>query len=263
MTMRWLHQWPTFWAGLLVVGIFAVVSLAGLWLTRPWVRKRCADSNELANYFFAAIGVFYALLVGLIAVSNWEDYSRVGDVVTGEAVAVSDLYRDMEAYPLPLREELRGSLRRYVEVVIQKEWPLQAQGKSPARVLDHVDQLVHRMVTFEPSTPGQQVAQGEILRQLNSVLTLRRQRLQAVDDGLSRLMWLIMLVGAAITIGITYLFCTEKLGIQAVLTVALSILIGLSVFLIFTLDGPLVGDNAIQPDSYQDALSTMSPGSLP
>ncbi len=259
MTMRWLHQWPTFWAGLLVVGIFVAVSLAGLWLTRPWSRKRGGDSNELANYFFAAIGVFYALLVGLIAVSSWEDYSKVEDVVTGEAVAVSDLYRDMEAYPSPLREEMRHLLRQYVQVVIQREWPLQQRGQSPARVIDHVDQLVHRMVTFEPSTPGQQVAQGEILRQLNGVLTLRRQRLQAVDDGLSRLMWLIMLVGAAITIGMTCLFYTDKLEMQALLTVALSILIGLSIFLIFTLDGPLVGDNAIQPDSFRDALTTMRP----
>jgi hypothetical protein len=223
MTMRWLHEWPTFWAGLLVVG------------------------------------VFYALLVGLIAVATWENHSRIEDVVTGEAVAVSDLYRDMEAYPPPLREELRGLVRQYVRVVIEREWPLQLRGKAPTKVVDHVDQPVHRMVTFEPATPGQQIAHGECLRQLNAVLSLRRQRLQAVDDGLSGLMWLIVLLGAAITIGLTFFFCTDKVRIQALLTVSLSALIGLSIFLIFTLDRPLVGDDAVQPESFQDALSTMKP----
>ncbi|MBW8877998.1 MAG: DUF4239 domain-containing protein [Acidobacteria bacterium] len=259
MSMRWLHQWPTFWAGLLVVGIFVAVSLAGFWLTRPWVRKHCSDSNELGNYYFAAVGVFYALLMGLIAVATWENHSRIEDVVTGEAVAVSDLYRDVEAYPSPLREELRGLLRQYVQAVIEKEWPLQLRGESPAKVVGPVDQLVHRMVTFEPATPGQQIAHGESLRQLNSVLSLRRQRLQAVDDGLSRLMWLIVLLGAALTIGLTFFFCTDKLAIQALLTVALSVVIGLSIFLIFALDGPLVGSDAVQPGSFQDALSTMNP----
>jgi hypothetical protein len=256
--MRWLHEWPTFWAGLLVVGAFVALSLAGLWLTRPWVRKRGGESNELANYYFAAVGVFYALLVGLIAVATWENHSRIEDVVTGEAVAATDLYRDMEAYPSPLREELRGLLSSYVQAVIENEWPLQLQGKVPATA-DHMDQLVNRMFAFEPSTSGQQITHGECLRQLNAILSLRRQRFQAVDDGLSRLMWLIVLLGAAITIGMSFLFYTEKIVIHAILTVALSLVIGLSLFLIFALDGPLVGDDAVQPDSFQGALRSMNP----
>jgi hypothetical protein len=144
MTMRWLHEWPTVGAGLLVVGVFVALSLAGLWLTRPWARRRCGDSNELANYYIAAVGVFYALLVGLIAVATWENHSRVEDVVTGEAVAVSDLYRDMEAYPSPLREELRVVLRQYVQAVIEKDWPQQLQGEAPTKDVGHVNQLVHR-----------------------------------------------------------------------------------------------------------------------
>lgn len=257
--MLWLHEWPTFWAGLLVVGALVALSLAGLRLTRPWARKRCGDANELANYYFAAVGVFYALLMGLIAVASWENHSRIEDVVTGEAVTVSDLYRDMEVYPSPVREELRALLRQYVQAVIDKEWPLQLHGDAPTKVADHIDQLVHRMVTVEPATPGQQISHGECLRQLNSLLSLRRQRLQAVDDGLSSLMWLIVLLGAAITIGLTFFFCTDKVGVQALLTVALSLVIGLSIFLIFSLDGPLVGSSAVQPDSFRDALSSMKP----
>jgi hypothetical protein len=257
--MRWLHEWPTFWAGVLVVGAFVALSLAGFWLTRPWVRKRCGDSNELANYYFAAVGVFYALLVGLIAVATWENHSRIEDVVTGEAVAVTDLYRDMEVYSPPLREELRGVLRQYVHAVIEKEWPRQLRGYTSAKVADPLALLVHKMVTFEPPTPGQQIAHGECLRQLNSILTLRRERIQAIDDGLSRLMWLIVLLGAAATIGMSFLFYTDKTVIQVLLTVALSLVIGLSIFLIFALDGPLVGDDAVQPGSFQDALGAMNP----
>ncbi|HEX4964073.1 MAG TPA: DUF4239 domain-containing protein [Thermoanaerobaculia bacterium] len=257
MSMLWLREWPTFWAGLLVVGAFVALSLLGLWLTRPWMRKRAGETNELVNYYVAAIGIFYALLVGLIAVATWENHSKVEDVVSSEAVAASDLYRDMEFYPSPLREELRGVLQQYVRAVIDKEWPLQERGVTPTQIADHVNQLVRKMVTFEPATSGQQLAHAEGLRQVNVVLSLRRQRFQAVDDGLSRLMWLIVLVGAAVTICTTFLFYTEKVLIQALLTVALSVVIGLSVFLTFTLDSPLVGSSAVQPTSFQDALSAM------
>jgi hypothetical protein len=257
--MRWLHEWPTFWAGLLVVGTFVVLSLAGFWLTRPWVRKRGGDSNELANYYFTAVAVFYALLVGLIAVANWENHSRIEDVVTGESIAVTDLYRDVAIFSPPLRDEIREMLRRYLQAVIEKEWPQQLRGHVPTMVAGPLDLFVQKMVTLEPSTPGQQIAHGECLRQLNSILSLRRQRIQAIDDGLSRLMWLIVLLGAAATIGLSFLFYTEKTVIQVLLTVALSFVIGLSIFLIFALDGPLVGSDAVQPDSYREALETMNP----
>ena len=108
--LLWLYEIPTFWLCVLFIAVFLIFSLAGLRLTRPWVRKHGGDGNDLANAYIAAAGVFYALLVGLISVATWENYSDVESNAAEEAAAISDLYRDFEGYPAEMRAALQGTL---------------------------------------------------------------------------------------------------------------------------------------------------------
>jgi hypothetical protein len=255
--LLWLHEIPTFWLGVIIVGGFLILSLAGLWLTRPWARRHCNAYNDLANYYIAAVGVFYALLVGLIAVATWEDYSDIESDVSSETVAIADLYHDVEGYPPELRSELREGLRLYVRHVIDEEWPDQRRGVEPKMHLRAVTDIAHRMATFEPATAGQQILHAECLRQFNAFLSARRLRLEAVDSGLPQVMWTVLLLGAAITIGMTYFLWTDNLKVHTLLTASFAAIIGLGIFLIFVLDEPLEGRVSVDPGSFQEVLTTV------
>lgn len=255
--LLWLYEIPAFWLGVLIVAVFLAVSLGGLWLTRPWARKHCNQYNDLANYYIAAVGVFYALLVGLIAVATWEDYSDVESTVSNEAVTLADLYRDAGGYPPEMRVPLQQALRRYVHHVIEEEWPDQRRGVEPQTHVAIVAELSRRMAAFEPATPGQQVLHAEFLRRFNEFLTFRRLRLQAVDSGLPEVMWTVMLLGAAITIGMTFFLWTDNLRVHSLLTASFAAIIGLVIFLIFALDEPLIGRVSVDPGSFQDVLTSV------
>ena len=43
--------------------------------------------NDVVSFFFAALGVFYGLAMGLIAVATWENYTEIDGVVSTEAAA--------------------------------------------------------------------------------------------------------------------------------------------------------------------------------
>jgi uncharacterized protein DUF4239 len=253
--MLWIYHIPTLWLGVLVIAVFLVLSLAGLLLSRPWTRKHCVDHNELVNYFIAPIGLFYAVLVGLIALATWESYTEVEGYVANEAVAIADLYHDMEGYPPDLRADLRGMLRDYVRFVISEEWPDQRRGIQPEAHTRLLTRLVHRMATFEPATPGRQVIHAECLRETNELLTYRRLRIHAVAGGLPGLMWLVMLLGAAVTIGMTYFFWTENVLVHSLLTASLSVTIALIILLILALDRPLVGQQSVDPEAFEEVLT--------
>jgi len=253
MNVLWLYEIPTFALGLLIVSVFIVLSVAGLWLTRPWVRQHASTYNDLANDYIAFVGVFYALLVGLIAVATWENYTGVEAIVSAEAAAVSDLHYDAAGYPPAVTDELRETLRWYVKGVIAEEWPEQRHGIEPTR---HASgRLSQTILHFEPTTMGQQVVHAECMRQVNEILTYRRLRLQAVDAGLPGLMWLVLLVGAAIAIGMTFFFWAESFRVHVLLTMALSAIIGLVIFVVFSLDRPLVGRMSVGPDNFEEVLS--------
>jgi hypothetical protein len=258
MNFLWLYQIPTVWLGILIVGGFTAASLLGLWLTRPLARRLLPEQNDFANYFFATVAVFYAVLVGLIAVACWGNYTGMDGVVSNEAVSSSDVYRDIESYPPALRDEVRKALRDYVKLVIGSEWPAQKSGSKPS---PRGDLLMHaialRLTTFEPTTLGQQAVHIQTLHDLDDLFSNRRLRLEAIDNHLPGLMWLVVLAGAAVLMFMTYFFRVEDRKLHSLLTVALSIVVGLVIFLILALDRPLIGAVSIDPSSFEDALTTM------
>ena len=263
MNFLWLYQIPTLWLGVLVVGLFAAASAAGLRLTRPLARRLCREQNDFVNYFFATIAVFYAVLVGLIAVAVWGNYTGIEGIVSNEAVNASDVYRDIESYPPAVRDEVRGDLRAYVNAVIQREWPAQRRGATPPRDGDLLlHQAARGLTTFEPATTGQQAVHVQTLHDLDDLFSNRRLRLESVDSHLPGLMWLVVLAGAAVLIFMSYFFCAEKNALQLLLTVGLSVLIGLVIFLILALDRPLIGTVSVDASSFEDALRTMDGGAV-
>lgn len=257
MNFLWLYQIPTLWLGILVVGLFVGVSVAGLALTRPLARRLCREQNDFVNYFFATVAVFYAVLVGLIAVAVWGNYTGIDGIVSNEAVNASDVYRDIESYPPAVRDSVRGDLRAYVLIVIHREWPTQRRAKLPWEGGPHLQRAARVLTTFEPATTGQQVVHIQALRDLDDLFSNRRLRLEAIDSHLPGLMWLVVLVGAAVLIFTSYFFCGEKNVLQLLLTVGLSLLIGLEVFLILALDRPLVGRIGVDASSFEKALPAM------
>jgi hypothetical protein len=258
MNFLWLYQIPTLWLGVLVVGLFAGASAAGLRLTRPLARRLSHEQNDFVNFFFATIAVFYAVLVGLIAVAVWGNYTGIDGIVSNEAVNAADVYRDIENYPPAVRDKVRGDLRAYVHSVIQREWPAQRRGE---RLPPDGDLLLHQaaqgLTTFEPATAGQQAVHVQTLHDLDDLFSNRRLRLEAIDGHLPGLMWLVVLAGAAVLMITTFFFSADSGRLHLLLSIGLSVLIGLVIFLILALDRPLIGSVSVDTSSFEDALRTM------
>ena len=263
MNFLWLYQIPTLWLGVLVTGLFAGASVLGLRLTRPLARRLCHEQNDFANYFFATVAVFYAVLVGLIAVAVWGNYTGIEGIVSNEAVECRG--RLSRHRKLSSRRAGRGA--RGSAGLRQLRDPARVAGPEPrSPAAAGGDLLLHQaargLTTFEPATAGQQAVHAQTLHDLDDLFSNRRLRLEAVDSHLPGLMWLVVLAGAAVMMFMTFFFCTEKDALHRLLTIGLSLLIGLVIFLILALDRPLLGDVSVDASSFQDALATMG-GAVP
>ena len=257
--MSLLSGLPAWLCGVIIVGIFVFLAVVGLplfqWLTRGRLRLTEEMNNDII-FFASAIAVFYSLTVGLIAVGVWTTYGSVDDVVSAEAATIACLYRDAGGYPEPTRGELQAQIRAYTVFVITQAWPAQAQGKSTDDATRRLNTLEHTLVTFEPSTPGQEILHAETLHQMNELTVQRRKRLHAIGGGLPSVMWWVVLIGAALTISVTYLLQIQR-GVQMLLTAFLAMFIGLVVFVIASLDQPLSGPLAIDSGPYQLVLDRL------
>jgi hypothetical protein len=64
-------------------------------------------------------------------------------------------------------------------------------------------------------------------------------------------MWLIIITGAAITIGFAALFPMRDRGRQIAIMSLAAIMFGMMIFLVVAMDRPLRGEFSVQPDAFR------------
>jgi hypothetical protein len=253
----WLYETRPFYAAIVIMIVIETISLVGLFLARRFLIRRFHASegiNDAISGTVQAIGVFYGITVGLIAVAVWNTYSQAGDLVSREAAAIGAIYRDAGGYPSPLREELRSHIRDYTVFVIDKAWPAQKSGHIPEGGGDIVDSLQSALFSFEPKTQGQAALHSEALRAYNSLLEYRRLRVDAVESGLSDVMWAVIWVGAVISIGVAYFFRIDDPKLHALLVALMAGFLAVVIFMIVINDKPFYGSVSVSADPYKLVL---------
>lgn len=109
----WAYEISPLQLALIMVARIEAVSLVGLLLARRFLlpHLRFHDGvNDAISGTVQAIGVFYGITVGLIAVGVWNTNSNSDDLVSKDAASIGALYRDVSGYPEPARGK-SGSAR--------------------------------------------------------------------------------------------------------------------------------------------------------
>jgi hypothetical protein len=232
----------------------AAAALIGLLLVRrfvlPHLRVTEGDS-EFSGAVVQSIMVFYGLALALIAVNVWQTYNDVSKTVSQEAISFAALYRDVSGYPEPIRGRLQGEVRGYVDQIIHGAWPLMRKGRVPTEGVEWMDRLQAVLMRFEPAGEGQKVLHAETLAAYNRALQARRMRVDAIGTGLPGVMWVVIIVGAVISISSCYFFRVEDVRLHGILVVLLAVLIGLVICMTVVMNHPFRGDLGLNADPYQ------------
>jgi hypothetical protein len=256
----WLYEMSSLRAALLLVAIVELISLIGLFAVRRFLLPKFhygEGINDAISGTVQAIGVFYGITVGLIAVGVWNTYTSASGLVSSEATSIASLYRDVSGYPSPLRDELREKLREYTVFLINEAWPAQKKGVVPAGGAAMMDDFQIRLHSFEPASQGQMALHAETLHAYNKLIEYRRLRIDAVNSGLSQTMWAVIWLGAAISIGVAYFYRIEDGKLHAALVVLMAGFLALVLFMITINDKPFFGYVSIPPTPYQLILDNV------
>jgi hypothetical protein len=257
----WLYELSPFGQALVIIAFVEFLSIAGLLLARRYVVPRFHYSegiNDAVSGTVQAIGVFYGITVGLIAIGVWNTNSAASDIVSREASAIAMLFRDVSGYPSPAREELRTGLRDYTVFIINEAWPAQQKGQTVERGRTLIDDFQLKLQSFSPSNPSQVALHTETLRAYNNLLDYRRLRIDAVNNsGLSETMWVVIWMGAAISIGVAYFYKIGDPKLHVVLVVLMAGFLAVVLFMITINDRPFYGSVGISSDPYKIILERL------
>jgi len=256
----WLYDVPPARLALAFIAAFIGFYWIGSLLVRPILRlfvRNAPGANDIVGYVLSCFCVFYGLLLGLIAVTAYQNVADAGNNVTQEAAALSALYEDVSKYPEPFSQNLRWLLRDYTRYVIRYAWPLQRQGIVPAEGTIRAEAFQDQLLAFQPQTPAQEILHAEALRQFNKFLEHRRMRLFSVNSTLPTSMWFVMILGALLNIVLCWLF-DMRFFTQLVLGGILSAYLGAMMHLIFDMNQPFRGDVSISPAAFEAIYERMN-----
>lgn len=255
--MLWMYQISNWQLCLLIVFLFTFFSLLGWFLTRRWVNSFKTHHNEVVGFFMGAVGMLYAVLLAMIAVASWNNYTATEALVSQEASLVGDMFRSLEGYPQSARDHLRRLLYDYATTVIETEWPALQKGEVDKRALLAVDNLFDEWQAFAPEDEAQKAMQAESLGRLNQFLNVRHHRIQTGVSGIMPVLWLVVVIGAALNVGLTYFLWIENRRLHQILTAALGMTFGLVVYLIAAMDHPLWGEVNVSPAPFHAVRASM------
>ncbi len=252
----WIYDYPIIWVGALFAVATVAITLGGIALLGPTMRAWLhADrpANEAIGYILASFSVLYGILLGLLAVESYQNYSTANDIVSREATAISALYRDFGGYPEPERGRLRESLRSYAQEVVQKSWPLQRKGLTPTHETKRVTDLFTAAIAFVPANKAQEILHAEALRQLNVFAEARRVRLNNINMRIPPILWWVVMMGALVHIVLIWMLDVRK-HVHLLLGGLLSFYIGVVIFAIAAMDNPFRGEVSDGPEAIQEVV---------
>jgi len=251
--LYWVYDLTTTTFAILMIAVFVVFYWLGAIFVRPFLRqfiKNTRGANDVVGYILSCFCVFYGLLLGLIAVTAYQNSSDTSANVTREAAALSALYEDVSRYPDPYGQNLAWLLRDYTRYVIKYAWPLQRRGIIPVEGTIRAQAFEEKLLDFEPQTSAQEILHAEALRQFNNFLEARRMRLFSVNTCIPSVMWYVVILGAVLTMVMVWLF-DMKLLAHMLLGGMLAAYLGTMIFLIAAMDNPFRGEVSVSPEPFE------------
>lgn len=248
---------PTWLTGVLIIGGFTALSIGCLLLLRGWVRRSLVEMhNDVAGFLIAVVGVMYAVLLAFLIIVDWEQFNAASRMATDESSTLTSMYHETGLLPQAIRPEARASLRTYTHRVIDDEWKTMQKGKG-SPLVDTALTRMYRVYDGLNRTKAGQGTTDESFRLLDELSAQRAARLAASNESLNGVFWLVLIIGAIITVGYSLIFYLENVRMQMVMTGGLAALIAALLFLLLVVDHPFLGDVHISSESFRAALEQM------
>jgi hypothetical protein len=205
--------------------IFALVYLitAAIYLviTRLAVGERTRVFKAISPGMLPPLSVIFALLIAFLASQVWSEADRASAAVNREASALRAAVLLADQFPGEPNARLRELIRQHIQTAVRDEWPAMARrGVTLAIVPGALAQALNLALSLDPHTPGQNIAQREMVTAIQTALDARRQRIVLSGSSLNLVKWGAVLVQAVLMLlAIAMVHCDNPTANRIILAI--------------------------------------------
>lgn len=213
--------------------------------------KKC---HEVGGIYLALVGTFYAVLLGLIVIDAMTRFQQAEKIVSVEALSLIKIYIDAERFP-EQKDKLEKLIEEYVQETIDVEFPLMEKGETSSKARDLAFSMLQLVKVIEPKTENQKAIYPNLLTLLSDFLDSRVERHRGANFGEPPVEWIILIIGAIITITYTFFFTMESDAIHLLMRGMVTLMIFMSLYLILLFGTPFSGDLKVSPEPFKTIIN--------
>lgn len=230
-------------------GGFVALTVIGIFACRPlskrWIHGR-RNANDMIGFSLQSFAALYGILLGLLAVEAYQDFTAAKDAVSKKALVFATLYHDLNGFPMPLRRDLQQDLHDYAVEAVETHWPKNPYAPTVTGSSPTLRRMMAKLLSFQPSSKVEDLVYAETFRQVNVMIEQRRLLLAAESAGIPGPLWSVVYLGAFLYMLLMCLFDMES-HVHLLLGVTTALFLGAVVFLIAALDNPFRGGVTVDP----------------
>lgn len=255
--MNWFYE-TSVWITLPLFLIVFVAASCGVVIgLRPVVARLVADPREWDRalaHVIGTFGVFFGILLALVAVSVYENLAHTRDVVIDEASRAGALYRASSALPDGAGDRMHDTIDEYLRTVIEEDFAQQQRQVLPTASDAQADELEEILDSVEAGSLTEQAQYKQALETFDSLIEARRARIDATTLALPPLLWVVIWVGALVNAVLIAFIAVRSRRLHLLMAGLLSLFIGLVIFVTADMDHPYAGDIAIDAGAFERVL---------
>ena len=247
-----IFRLPDIYVFLIVSFILVSLSIITICVLKRYLplELRYRENQTIGN-ISAVIGVIYGVLAGLTALYLFNNNGYATEAAQHEASAVADLYRDSKWLQEPARSRIQTEIKLYLDEVIKTEWPLMKQGAEINHDGDTIiEKISNELNNYKVTTNTELLIFRDILDDIRTLYDAREERINMSSSELSPEIWIVILIGTILTIGINFLFGMH-FYLHLMTVSATALMASSMIFLLVTLDRPFQGQFVVGPDAFQ------------
>lgn len=250
--LAWLASLPAWASLLLITAALLLPALAVIHVLRRRVAyEQMSRHHEVAGFVFAGVGVIYGVLLAISVLIAFEHHRDTETATWGEAAALQSMRDLLRTSDDPQANDALAVLNSYIALVVADELSL-GYRDGPSQAADQA--FAEVWSTVPASVAGNDDAVSHVLlSQLSEADTNRTQRHLGADGAISTSMWIVLALGAAVTIGFSLLFSVQSYTPHLLVVAGIAVTVALVLFVVVQLNYPFVGTESIGSEAF-DAL---------
>lgn len=257
--MKVLLELP-FIVSILIISVFCIsIFLIAEKLTRKRISQELLlENHAVSGFIYNAVCVIYAVLLAFVVFVIWTNLEDTKSKIEEEANNLQNLYYDANAFPDSIKKEIQTTIKYYSQKVVEEEWRLLSEKKKS----DSANRAFIKLNRIYLSIKTGEVANPEVLSQslnnMKDIREYRRHRLLSSKQSMPDILWMVLILSSIIMVVFTFFFSIKNVWQRNIMTSFLVFVCVLVLYLIFVLDNPYVGRDAIKPDAFQPLIDIIN-----